>query len=95
MLSLTAASVSDLSTASSVKPPTTPHPTPPCLSQPEMAAAIKSFLEQEMPLDSMELGRLSWEEFEKLREKVTSIPGWNKVSYVVFIGFVIQIKSLI
>jgi hypothetical protein len=59
-----------------------------------MVAAIKSLLKTETHSDSVELGGISWEEFEKLREEVASIPGWNKVSYVV-IDFVIQIKSQI
>jgi hypothetical protein len=92
-LSFTAPRVSDFS----IKPPTTtPLPTPPArLSQPEMVTAVKSFLEQVTPPDSMELDGLSWDQFEKLREEVSSFPGWSKVSYVVFIGFVIQSKSLI
>lgn len=90
--SLTALSVPDFR----IKPPSTSHstPGPPRLSQPEMVAAVKSFLEQ-VTSDSMELDGLSLEQFEKLREEVRSIPGWSKVSYVVFIGFLIQIKSLI
>jgi hypothetical protein len=45
-----------------------------------MATAVKSFLEVETSADSLELGGLSLEEFQELREEVSSIPGWDKVS---------------
>jgi len=71
-----------LSTALAVKPPNKHAPFKK-LSHEEMATVIKSFLENKTPTNSMELDGISLEEFQKLRDETTSIPGWNKVSYVV------------